>query len=115
MGSNSSTSSARFEIQITSTAKSYRPDDEYRIIDQHRIVATSIEDVREQLRELYGDCKRVPMYADRPNGQPEQVGWVYCFNNDDNVRGEIKKWRQQDWVQVMQVRGKLVDPSALKR
>ncbi|MCA9232264.1 MAG: hypothetical protein KDA57_16570 [Planctomycetales bacterium] len=107
--------SQRYEISITSTAKSYRPDAEYRIFDEQRLIADSIADVRDQLRDIYGTCKRVPMYVDRPNDDPKQVGWVYCFNSDATVRGELQKWRQQDWVQVRRLLGEIVDPRELKR
>ena len=115
MALHSTQSSARYEIHITSTAKSYRPDDDYRIVDQRRLVVDSIEDAREQLQDLYGTCKRVPMYEDRANADPEHVGWVYCFNNDANVRGELQKWRQQDWVRVQRLLGETVNPRTLTR
>jgi len=88
----------RFEIHITSTARSYRPDDEYRIFDQHKLIAESIDDVREKLVDLYGNCKRVPIYVDTNSGETRQ-----------------QKWRQQDWVSVMKLMGEVIDPRQLKR
>ncbi len=85
------------------------------MIDQRKLIVETIDDVREQLLELYGNCKRVPMYIDGINREPEQIGWVYCFNNDETIRGELQKWRQQDWVQVMKLMGEVIDPRLLKR
>lgn len=103
-----------YEISITATRKSYRPDDEYRRFDELELIALTIEEVRDTLRELYGDCKRVPMYVDTTDGQASQVGWIYCFNNE-NAAGELQKWRQQDWVQVMRVVGEVLDPRLIVR
>lgn len=115
MTNHSRSAQERYEIHITSTAKSYRPDDDYRVFDEQRLITHSIDEVREKLRELYNDCKRVPMYVDGKDREPKQVGWVYCFNNDENVRGELQKWRQQDWVQVVKLLGEIVNPRQLRR
>ena len=103
-----------YEIHITQTRKTYRPDDEYRAFDEYDLVETSIEEVRALLTELYGDCKREPMFLD-DDGGARQVGWVYCFNNEWADGGVVRKFRQQDWVQVVEVLGSVIDPKVWGR
>lgn len=115
MPSESPTPTPYYEIHITQTRKTYRPDDDYRIFDQYDLVATSIDEVRDHLRELYGDCKRLPMYQDSQSGETNQVGWIYCFNNEWAKDGVVRRFRQQDWVQVMKVLGEVVNPREVRR
>ena len=89
-----------YTIEITSTAKSCGCNSEpYRVFDRQTEHFTNLEAVKQRLGEKYGNCKREKIFRD-DNGKAVQVGWVYCFNNDDISHVPVDKWHQQDWVEV---------------
>jgi hypothetical protein len=94
-----------FEVQITKTGKpmgnSQHP---YRIFDEERQKFGSIQAVKDWLKEHYGNCKRVKMFRDLPQGQTRQIGWVYCFKNADWSHTPIEQWWQQDWIEIQRIK-----------
>lgn len=94
-----------YEVKVTKTSKPLgNTNSSYRIFDEQRLVFASIGDVNKWVEETYGNCKRVKMYRDLPNGDSQQVGRVYCFKNADWSHTPIEQWWQQDWVTVNQIK-----------
>lgn len=91
------------EVHITCTGKSRgRNDEEYSTFDRETKQFATIEAAKQYLKEKYGNCKRVPMYIDTA-GAAEQLGWIYCFNNNDISHVPVEKWHQQDWVEIRKI------------
>lgn len=92
-----------YEIQIACTGKSYSSTDEYRIFDNMTERFDTLDAAKQFIADRYGKCKRIKMYRDNSYGESYQSGWVYCFNADDISHLPIQKWRQQDWVQIVEL------------
>lgn len=100
-----------FQIHITMTGKSYHPDDQYRIFaEETKSGFDSVKSAQEWLKEHYGKAKRVPMYRDKKDGATVRAGTIFCFNNADWSHSPVSKWRQQDWVEIREI--KTVDGAA---
>jgi len=99
-----------YKIQITKTSKLYGSKEGYRIFDSEILTCENLSNMRQMLKEKYGNCKREKCFRDRKNGGSFQSGWIYCFNNDDISHVPVEKWRQKDWVEVVEVHTKTVDP-----
>lgn len=94
-----------YEVKISKTGKSRgNTRAPYQLFDEERLVFPSIPQIKEWLTETYGMCKRMKMFQDLPNGQPKQVGWIYCFKNEDWSHHPAAKWWQQDWVKIHQIK-----------
>jgi len=92
-----------YKISITKTAKPFGKTDEgYQEYDDGVVCLKTKKLVREELKKLYSNCKKVKMYNDR-NGQSFQCGNVYCYNGKEHDGGVYKHYHYQDWVTVNHV------------
>ena len=90
-----------YKVNVTRTSKSMgHAQGSYLIFDEECFTFPSVSKYQAWLKETYGTCKRVKMFRDLPNGQATQVGWIYCFKNEDWSHSPVAKWWQQDWVSV---------------
>lgn len=76
--------------------------EEYSTFDTLTKRFDSKDEVKDFLKEQYGNCKRKEMYVDDEKGNPVQIGWIYCFKNWDVSHGG-PAWWQQDWVEVSEI------------
>lgn len=101
----SALSHSYYEVTVAKTSKPRgNTQASYQVFDEERFEFDSIPGVREWLTKTYRTCKRVKIFRDLPDGQAEQVGWVYCFKNEDRSHWPVAKWWQQDWVEVRQIK-----------
>ena len=101
-----------YQIKITMTGRSYKTKDEYATFDTKDVNCRTFAEVKEYLDKEYGTCKRVKMFRDYVGEYPRtnHVGWIYCFNNSDISHSPVEKWRQQDWVEVVELKHRTIDP-----
>ena len=95
-----------YQIRTICTAKGLGNNQEhYQVFDTKAHDFRTIEGIAAFLKDEYGDCKCTKLYQDI-DGQSKQIGYVYCFNNDDVCHIPIVKWHQQDWVEIVEVHEK---------
>ena len=98
-----------YKVTIHMTGKPMgRTQEDYSTFDVQTLELDSVEAVKQELKDRYGNCKRVNMYQDAEDGQPELVGYIYCFKNADYSHYPVQHWYQQDWVSVHLMNGKRV-------
>ena len=88
-----------YQIKITETTKSRGANKEYHMICTTTNTCSNLNEVREYLKEHYGNCKRVKIYRDGYVGPDKHIGYIYCYNNSN----DYSSWHQQDWVEVLEV------------
>ncbi len=99
-----------FKVFIDKTSKNRGNNKEgYSIFDRETETFKTVREVKKWLKERYSGNKRVKLYRDDKNGESYQAGWIYCFKNGcfDRNEGEVN-WYQQDWVEVREVKEKMV-------
>jgi len=92
-----------YKVSIIETGCSYAPKGEYQRFNRITKSFATLDEARQFITDKYGKCKRVKMYQDDKNGKAKPVGWIYCFNNENSCHTPVEKWRQQDWVQLLEV------------
>ena len=103
-----------FKVLITETGKSFGKNQEgYRVFNKTTETFSTLSEAKKWLSDKYGNVKRVKMFVDGKNGSPEHCGWIYCFKNADishpwNEDGSKNQWLQQDWIQITEVKEKIV-------
>ena len=94
-----------YKIDITCTGKNGKEG--YFIFDTSKKYFKTPEEVKNWLKEQYGNCKKVPMYRDK-KGKSVKVGYIYCFKNADWSHSPVQHWYQRDWVEVKEVQEEVV-------
>lgn len=92
------------QVTIEQTGKSFHPSSDWQMLSDRpeRFRFESMTEVREYLKERYGNSKRQPMYRDTKDGTI-RCGWVIGFRNADWSHSPVQHWLQQDWVMVEEV------------
>lgn len=92
------------QLNITMTGKGYAKGSRWQQMHHERLDFSDMAEARKYLRDRYGKCKRVPMYADKKSGETIKIGYVYGFRNSDVSHYPVDKWIQQDWVEFLEVK-----------
>ena len=94
-----------FEIETIKTAKPFGNKGNYQVFDGGTKKFKTLEEVKEYLRDEYGNCKRDKQYIDNENNGAVHTGYVYCFKNSD-ISHDSEGWYQQDWVTIYNIEAK---------
>lgn len=101
-----------WEVKMHKTAKPFRAsDDEYQQWDIETKEFRTKFEALQFLKENYGHLKkREKIYRDRPSGDPEHIGYVYKYSDEqyNQDKGKYDKFTEQDWVELRQVNRKWV-------
>ena len=90
-----------YKLNIVKTGKDInnKKDNVYTMFDDENLEFETLEDVKNELKERYGNCKRIYCYMDDKEGNPKKIGYIYCFKNKD-ISHDSKWWYEQDWVNI---------------
>lgn len=88
------------QLRITQISKSYSPKDRFTVFNDHKKDFNSLEDAKKWIKEQYGKCKKVKMYAETKDGKDIHIGYIFGFRNADNSHLPVEHYIQQDWVEV---------------
>ena len=90
-----------YKLNIVRTGKEInnKKDNKYVMFDSEDLDFKTLEYVKNELEERYGNCKRVYSYIDDKEGNAKKSGYIYCFKNKD-ISHDSKWWYEQDWVNI---------------
>lgn len=98
-----------FKVIINETAKPLGNNNEgYSIFNTTTKLFNSITGAKEWLKDRYSKVKKEKVYRDDKNNNSYQAGWIYCFKNADWSHSPVERWWQKDWVEITEVREKIV-------
>ena len=89
-----------YKVTITRTAKTIGSTENYHIFDDEVKTFETKDLALCWIDAEYQGHKKVKMYCDTKEGDTKHAGWIYCFRNADYSHNPIKKWTQQDWVNL---------------
>lgn len=90
-----------YEVLVTCTGSNIGEDD-FSCFNEFEKLFHSPEDVRNWLKEHYGDAKVRPSYID-VNHKAVPCGYVFTFENADWSHSPVEKWTQVDWVNINKI------------
>lgn len=94
-----------YKILTTETGKptgASGNEENYEIFNRKESACSTLDEVKTELEDKYGKCKKVFIYQDDEKGNAIKTGRIYCFKNSD-VSHNSKPWYQQDWVEVKEI------------
>ena len=89
----------KLNIVRTSKVMGNKKENYYTQFDSENLDFKTLEDVKSELEERYGNCKRIYSYIDDKEGNAKKSGYIYCFKNKDWSHNS-EWWYQQDWVNI---------------
>jgi hypothetical protein len=96
-----------FEVNIIQTGKIPFSKKEFEVFNEKRLTFATLEQIKTFLANEYQKVKKTKMYIDDKEGNPKQVGWVYCFKNSD-ISHNSPIWLQKDWVEINEITSKRI-------
>lgn len=96
-----------YEVVIRKTAKAMGSKDFYDNYDIERKTLNTISEVKSFLHDTFGNCKREKMYQDQIAGDPQHIGYIYCYNTPKCSYDDVPH-HNQDWVTVSELKAKTV-------
>lgn len=95
-----------YEVLVQQTSKAVgNSKQNYSTFNEQTHRFNAIKEIKEWLKNKYGNCKKEKIYRDGKNPNTTvHVGYIYCFKNSDYSHAPVESWYQQDWVTVYEIK-----------